>query len=217
MLTSPPKRKTYAIVAAIVTCVLCSTGVAFSQDAEVSAQESKLTVNRQLQRMRLSIARIRRTLDTLTTNNTAVKSGISDVKSSLLTLNQRVITGNTVAPTTPTPKSSQPVIGSNKASTNYMTIDFYTGVREEAIVQHKNTGVVVSFRAYEGSKLLQEYTLDFSFEGRSSDQKTADAMMISACLQHFHRAADAPNGGSFFIYPSSDDKMGLLCSSQVTR
>lgn len=221
MLTSPPRRKIYAFVAILVTSVLCSpcvaiseeADVATSEDAEVSAQQTRGGVNRQLQRMRLSLARIRRKVDALTTTNTAVKNGISDVKSSLVTLNQRGITGNTTAPSTP----SQNVIGSNKSSTTYMTFDFYPGIRPEAVVQHRGGGVLLSFRTYEGSKVVQEYKLDFPFEGRSEDQKSADAMMISVCLHNFHRAADAPNGGSFYIHPSADDKLGLLCSSLINR
>ena len=215
MFTSTPQRTLCQLLVTFVACVLFNSNVAFSEDADVVAQGTRISVNQQLQRMRLSLARIRRTVDTLTANNTAVKSGITDVKNSLVSLNQRVVTGTSVAPAEPT--TSQTVIGSNKPSPAYMAFDFYPGVRAEAVVQHKNTGVFVVFRTLEGSKLLLEYKLDFSFEGRSADQKSADAMMISACLTHFHRAADAANGGSFYIYPSSDDKLGLLCSSVVNR
>lgn len=215
MFTSTPQRKLCQLFVTFVACVLSTSNVAFSEDADVSAQGTRLSVNQQLQRMRLSLARIRRTVDTLTANNTAVKSGITDVKNSLVSLNQRVVTGTSVAPTEPS--SSQAVIGSNKPFPSYITFDFYPGVRAEAVVQHKNTGVFIVFRTLEGSKILFEYKLDFSFEGRSADQKSADAMMITACLNHFHRAADAANGGSFYIYPSSDDKLGLLCSSVTNR
>lgn len=215
MVTFPPRTRTLALIATFVACIISIPCTARAQDADVSAEGKRPTVNRQLQSMRLSLARIRRTVDALTANNTKVSNSISDVKNSLGSLNQRVITGTSVTPADPTP--TQSVIGQNKTSSAYMTFDFYPGLVAEAIVQHKNTGVLVKFRTAENSKTVNEYTLDFSFVGRSSEQKAADTMMITACLNHFHRAADAPNGGSFFIYPSSDDKVGLLCSSHANR
>jgi hypothetical protein len=201
------------VTATLVAFIISAPYTTRAEDADVSAQGKRPTVARQLQSMRLSLARIRRTVDALTANNTSVSNSISDVKNSLGSLNQRVITGTTVAPTQPTP--AQAVIGQNKAAPNYLTFDFYPGIVAEAIVQHKNTGVLVKFRTAEQGKTVQEYVLDFSFVGRSNEQKAADTMMITACLNHFHRAADAPKGGTFFIYPSADDKLGLLCSSHA--
>ncbi len=215
MVTFPPLTRTLTLTATLVAFIISTPGVTRAEDSDVSALGKRPTVNRQLQSMRLSLARIRRTVDALTANNTTVSNSISDVKNSLGALNQRVITGTSVAPANPKP--AQSVIGQNKTSPAYMTFDFYTGLVAEAIVQHKNTGVLVKFRTAENSKTVNEYTLDFSFVGRSSEQKAADAMMITACLDHFHRAADAPNGGTFFIYPSADDKVGLLCSSHTNR
>jgi hypothetical protein len=213
MVTFPPLARMLIVTATLVAFIISAPQTARAQDEDVSAQGKRPTVDRQLQSMRLSLARIRRTVDALSANNTKVSNSISDVKNSLGTLNQRVITGTSVAPAEPTP--AQSVIGQNKAAPNYLAFDFYTGLVAEAIVQHKNTGVLVKFRTSEKGKTVQEYVLDFSFVGRSSEQKAADTMMITACLNHFHRAADAPNGGTFFIYPSADDKLGLLCSSHA--
>lgn len=215
MVTFPPITRTLALIATFVACIVSTPCTTRAQDADISADGNRPTVSRQLQSMRLALARIRRTVDALNANNTKVSNSISDVKNSLGTLNQRVITGTSVTPAEPTP--AQSVIGQNKTSSAYMSFDFYPGLIAEAIVQHKNTGVLVKFRTAEGSKTVSEYTLDFSFVGRSSEQKAADTMMITACLNHFHRAADAPNGGSFYIYPSADDKVGLLCSSHTNR
>lgn len=202
-----PPRKPFGYTLVLVLSCLLTASAAFAADAVVESQGSQQSLQQQMIKMRRSLALMRRSLAASRAQSETVSKGISDVKNSLSTITQRVITGTSV--------STQSVIGLNKPASNYLTFDFYPGVRGEAIVQHKDTGIMVWFRTAEGSKTLNEYKLGFSFEGRSADQKTADAMMLNACLTHFNRVSDAPNGGSFYLYPSADNNTGLLCSSTI--
>lgn len=167
---------------------------------------------RQYIKLTKAVERLQQTVDQLQRNNSDVKNNVTDVKISLGALNDKVTagakTGTTTAPT-------ENVIGKNVSKPNYETFDFYDGRRGEVIVQHNGTGVLAWFRILEGSKVAQDYKLSFSFAGRSADQKTADTFMLQTCVDQFQRAADASKGGSFYIYPSKDDSIGLLCSSTL--
>lgn len=162
------------------------------------------SVDRQLAEMRRTIAYLRKNLASLRQNNEAITKDVKEVKTTVgKALSSQI---NSETPT-------QPVIGKNASTTNYVAYDFYEGRRGDATVQHSDTGIAIRFRIFEGGKTAEERTLNFSFADRTNDQKAADALMISSCLTHFHRAADSKAGGTFFLNSNPDSKVGLLCSS----
>jgi hypothetical protein len=178
------------------------------------AQQSPLIRGTERQYVKLSraVQRLQESVDQLSRNGSDVKNNVTDVKVSLGALNDKVsVAGKTGTTSTPTEK----VIGSNVSKVNYESFDFYEGRRGEVIVQHNGTGILAWFRVLESAKVAQEYKLSFSFAGRSADQKAADTFMLQTCIEQFQRAADYTKGGSFFIYPSKDDSVGLLCSSTL--
>jgi len=207
MFATTPRGKWFVLFTAFVAALLFTTPT-FAVDETQALGGFKISTTRQLALLRRSVFYMRRSIASLRRRNDSLSQGITDVKSSLITLNQRVISGTSVEPTNP-----QIVIGANASASNYITFDFYPGVIAEAVAQHKGTGIVVMFKTKEGAKTLMEYKLELLFAGRTADQKAADAMMVNTCLTNFYRAADARNGGSFYIYPSADDKIGLACSS----
>jgi hypothetical protein len=188
---------------AILTALFAPPATTFAQ--ETSSQAIK-SVDRQLAEMRRTIAYLRKGLASLRDNSAVVTQDVKDVKTTIgKALSSQI---NQETPT-------QPAIGKNTPTSSYVSYDFFEGRHGEAIVQHADTGVAIRFRVLEGAKAVQEYTLSFSFVGRTNDQKAADAMMISSCLTHFHRAADSKTGGTFFLNSSADSKTGLLCSSVI--
>ena len=207
MFALPPKSKCLVAFAVIFVTSL-SPFSAFAANDGTNGSGTQVTTNDQIKRLRHTVARLNRGVASLRAYRVFLTKNLTDVKGSLSVLNQNVIAGKSVQPSTP-----QTVIGSNKPSPNYISFDFYPGVQGEAVVQHTGTGVAVSFKTKDSATTLVEYSLALSFEGRTNDQKAADNMMINACLTNFYRAADSRNGGTFFIYPSADDKIGLACSS----
>jgi hypothetical protein len=147
-------------------------------------------------------------------NGEVVKGHLSDVKNSMATLNQRIVTG-TISEATPTPTPAPGrVIAASEPTSTYIAFDKYETRRGQATVQHNNTGIVVWFRVLEGGKNVQEYKLNFPFAGRTDEQKVADTMVVSNCVSQFYRAFDATDG-TFFVYASADDTLGVLCASDV--
>lgn len=212
--------RSYRMAAAFWIAVGAIIGMAFlvpglsMAEAQVSATSRRPTVSRQLQSMRQSLTRIRRSMETLKQNGNSVNANVTDVKNSLVTLNQRVVTGALTEGTpTPTPAPAR-VIAASLPTSSYVAFDKYDGRRGQATVQHNKTGIVVWFRIYEAGKMVQDYTLNFPFTGRTSDQKSADTMVINNCMSQFYRAFDATDG-TFFIYASADDSLGVLCASDV--
>lgn len=207
------KTATRLAVAALVVVVVVMSGSAMAV-AEVSSQSHRPTVSRQLKSMRQSLTRIRRSMESLKQNGATVATNISEVKSSLASLSQRIVTG-TITDATPTPTPGQArVIAASQPTSSYVAFDKYEGRRGQATVQHSKSGVVVWFRVLEGGKIVQDYTLNFPFAGRTADQKSADTMVINNCMSQFYRAFDATDG-TFFIYASADDSLGVLCASDV--
>lgn len=191
------------VTCAILTALLAPTAASFAQ--ETSGQAIK-SVDRQLAEMRRTIAYLRKGLASLRDNSAVVTQDVKEVKTTIgKALSSQI---NQETPT-------QPAIGKNTPTISYVSFDFYEGRHGEAVVQHADTGIAIRFRILEGAKAAQEYNLSFSFVGRTNDQKAADAMMISSCLTHFHRASDSKTGGTFFLNSSTDTKTGLLCSSVI--
>lgn len=200
-------------VAALVGVVIVISGTVTAA-AEVSSQSHRPTVSRQLKSMRQSLTRIRRSIETLKQSGATVTTNIGEVKNSLASLNQRIVTG-TITDATPTPTAVQArVIAASQPTTSYVAFDKYEGRRGQATVQHSKTGVVVWFRVLEAGKMVQDHTLNFPFAGRTADQKSADTMVINNCVSQFYRAFDATDG-TFFIYASADDSLGVMCASDI--
>lgn len=156
----------------------------------------------------VSLARITRTISKL-------NKGLNDLSSKIANQKPTVVT--VPAPNAPQVTPSQGPIGKNDAGASYMSFDFYEGRTAEAISYHNESGIGVVFHIREQgvAGFAQEYKLNFPFADRTPEQRLADTVMIQTCLTHFHRAADAPAGGTFFINPNKDSKIGLLCSSVV--
>lgn len=197
---------------AVVSFAVFVSSVGASSVADAQKTPLVRGTERQYIKLNKAVERLQQTVDQLTRSGADVRNNVTDVKISLGALNDKVTavakTGTTSAPT-------ENVIGTNVAKSNYESFDFYEGRRGEVIVQHNGTGVLAWFRILEGSKVAQDYKLSFSFAGRSADQKTADVFMLQTCISQFQRAADFTKGGTFFIYPSKDDAVGLLCSSTL--
>lgn len=185
-----------------------------SAQAEVVAESRRPSVSQQLKSMRKSLALIRRSMASLRKNGDAANTTLTEVKDSVATLNQRIVTGTlSEATPTPTPVPGR-VIAASEPTSSYIAFDKYETRRGQATVQHSKTGIVVWFRILEGGKNVQEYKLNFPFAGRTADQKAADAMVINNCMSQFYRAFDATDG-TFYIYASADDTLGVLCASDV--
>ena len=205
---------THRMAVAVVMAIVSFVSAPAVAEVQVSSASRRPSVSRQLQSMRQSLTRIRRSMETLKQNGNSVNANVTDVKNSLVTLNQRVVTGALTEGTpTPTPAPAR-VIAASLPTSSYVAFDKYDGRRGQATVQHNKTGIVVSFRIYEAGKMVQDYTLNFPFTGRTSDQKSADTMVINNCMSQFYRAFDATDG-TFFIYASADDSLGVLCASDV--
>lgn len=157
-----------------------------------------------------SLARITRTLAKLNQGLNGLSSQIANQKPTVVTV---------PAPNEPQVTPSQGPIGKNNAGSSYMSFDFYEGRTAEAISYHNESGIGVVFHIREQgvTGFAQEYKLNFPFADRTPEQRLADTFMIQTCLTHFHRAADAPTGGTFFINPNKDSKIGLLCASVVNK
>ncbi len=203
-----------SFVAVALACFLMAGAVTVIHpaQAEVVAESRRASVSRQLKSMRKNLTLIRRSMASLRQNGEIVKGHLSDVKNSITTLNQRIVTGS-ISEATPTPTPAR-VIAASEPTSTYVAFDKYETRRGQATVQHNRTSIAVWFRVLEGGKNVQEYTLKFPFAGRTADQRTADTMVISNCLSQFHRAFDATDG-TFFIYASADDNLGVLCASDV--
>ena len=199
---------------AILASFVVVTAATERAHAEVVAESRRLSVAQQLKSMRKNLALIRRSMASLRQNGETVKGHLSDVKNSMASLNQRIVTGtiSEVAPT-PTPTPGR-VIAASEPTSTYIAFDKYETRRGQATVQHNKTGIVVWFRILEGGKSVQEYKLNFPFAGRTAEQKAADTMVISNCVSQFYRAFDATDG-TFFVYASADDTLGVLCASDV--
>lgn len=211
-----------ALCVATAATLVGATGTAAVAENSVGAEARRPTVVGQLHGMKNSIIRLRKAVEALQQNSTTVSSNVTDVKNSLSTLNQRVssgtVTGASTAPTatptqTPTPTPA-PVIASSAATSTWIAFDKYQGRRGQVVVQHNNTGIVLSLKIMEAGKSVQEYKLNFPFAGRTADQKAADAMVINNCMTQFTRVFDAPDG-TFFVNASTDDSLGILCASET--
>jgi hypothetical protein len=195
----------YKMVTALTVLATLMTTPTIARADQTSAQAIQ-SVDRQLAEMRRTIAYLRKNLASLRLNNQSITNDVKEVKTTVgKALSSQI---NSETPT-------QPAIGKNSPTQSFVSFDFYEGRQGDAIVQHDDTGVAIRFRILEGGKTVQEHLLSFSFVGRTNDQKTADALMISSCLTHFHRAVDSKTGGTFFLNSNLDTKVGLVCSSSV--
>ena len=163
---------------------------------------------------RANYARISRGLAKLSQGLTSLSTQIANQKPVVA-----VTPGVSVTPAPAVIAAPQAPIGKNQPTSSYISFDFYDGRVGEAISYHNDRGIGIAFRVRDrgASSGAQEYKLDFPFAERTAEQRTADSFMIQTCMSHFHRVADAPNGGTFFINPNKDSKIGLLCSSQITK
>lgn len=156
----------------------------------------------QFNAQRLQIARVSRGLALL-------RQTVADLGKNIASARPAAVPTNvTTAPATSAP------IGANKPTQSWETFDFYPGRSGEVVSYHNATGIGAAFRIREGGKLVQEYKLDFPFAERSAEQRVADAFMIQNCISDFNRVSKS-DGGSFYIYVSSDPKIGLACTSTL--
>jgi hypothetical protein len=148
----------------------------------------------------------------------ALRQTVDGLSKQVANFKPTVMTAPVASPTPAAPPATavpvQAPIGKNQSTSSWVSFDFYTGRAGEVVSYHNASGIGVAFRIREGGKNVQEYKLDFPFAERTADQKIADSFMIQNCIGEFRRVSGI-DGATFYIFASSDPKLGLLCSSSM--
>lgn len=137
------------------------------------------------------------------------------VNTALDELKKKVATAPVATPS-PITGPTQATIAANKTSSAYISFDVYPGISGNPMVSVDASAAKASFILKEGGKTTQRYDLVFPFANRTADQKQADQHIITNCVNLFQAVLANPEGGTFFIFPSADEKIGVACSNELS-
>jgi hypothetical protein len=141
------------------------------------------------------------------------------VNASLDELKKKVASAPGTTPVaTPAPITgpTQATVAANKTTSAYISFNVYPGISGNPMVAVDQTAAKASFILKEGGKISQRYDLSFPFANRTADQKQADQYIITNCVNLFQAVLANPEGGTFYIFPSADEKIGVACSNDLT-
>ena len=154
-----------------------------------------------------------------TSTDRQVARQISSVNKGLKKIRQALQDLKTTVTATPIVEPGQTTLGANAKTGGYVAFDIYPTRSGHAIVQHSKGAVAASFVILEGGKSVQQFDLKFPFAGRTADQKNADLFMLTNCVNLYNSVLANPEGGTFYVLTSDDEKTGVACSNDlnVTR